>query len=236
MTSRSLLFALMVVVCASGPAYSQDAAVVDSLAKALGTPLPATLHITAAGSAYVRAECESGTRRHVRIQTFSQDVDFAGPRLTERAVILDTRPGAPQPTITSTRAAAPDAAWGDQYALWTTPAGFISAATSRPRRITTETVFGRPYRVVIVTTPGGREVRGYVNEDNVLERTRTEIDNAAGTTVRYEAIYLDWQDFGGVKYPSVIIQKEDDELARILVVDNVAATGPSSGEKTAATH
>lgn len=226
--------ALMLFVVHASAVYAQDAAVLDTLQKSLGRPLPSSLRVTAAGSAYVPGAGDAGERQHMRLQALSQELDLAAPRFSETAVIVDTRAGAKEPARKTSRVAGADSPWTDQYALWTTPAGFLAGAAARSPRVGTETLFGRSYRVVTLTTPSGHDVRGYVNEENVLERTRTEIEQQGGKKVAYEAIYLDWTDFDGLKYPSLIIQKENDELARILIVDKVAAEGGAA--PSAATH
>lgn len=225
---------LMLFVVQASAVYAQDAAILDTLQQSLGRPLPPALRVTAAGSAYLPAEGDSAERQHMRLQTLSQELDLAAPRLSETAVIVDTGAGAKEPTRKTSRVASADSPWTDQYALWTTPGGFVAGAATRSPRVATETLFGRAYKVVTLTTASGHDVRGYVNDENVLERTRTEIERPGGGKVTYEAIYLDWTDFDGLKYPSLIIQKENDELARILIVDKVAIEG--AGAPAAATH
>lgn len=215
--------ALALLFAASATAtHAQDAALLDTLRQSFGKTLPASLRINAAGSEYVPAD---GARQYVRIQSFTQQLDLAAPRLSEQIVALDS--GKKEPRKTE-RTAGADSSWADQSALWTTPAGFVTAATKSTPEITTETILGRSYRVVTVKTPSGGVVRGYVTEANVLERTRTEIEAPGRGKLTYEAIFHDWKDFDGVKYPNVIIHKENDELARVLVVDSVTTGGTTA--------
>jgi len=232
MVGRTLF--LMLFVAHASAAFAQDAAILDTLQQALGRPLPSKLRVTAAGSAYVPTEGDKGERQHMRLQTLSQELDLSAPRLSETAVVVDPRPGTAEPTRTATRVAGADTPWTDEYALWTTPAGFLAGAAARSPRVGTETILGRSYRVVTLTTASGHDVRGYVNDENRLERTRTEIARPGGEKIAYEAIFLEWTDFDGVNYPGVIIQKENGELSRILVVDTVVAD--ASGASSAATH
>lgn len=224
--TRTMVATLMWLAMVS-PAAGQQTAALEALRKTMGQTLPGSLRITAAGSAYVAGGGESGARQHARLQTFTQEIDLTEPRLSERYVIVDTRPAAPEPTRSGSRVAAADTAWADQYALWTTPYGFLAGASSRAHRLGTETLFGRTYQVITFAAASGREVRGFVNENNALERVRTTFEGADGVLVRYEAVFLEWTDRGGVRYPDVIIQKENDEVARILVVDDVRADAPA---------
>lgn len=119
----------------------------------------------------------------------------------------------------------------DESVFWTTPHGFLAGAASGKATATKETLFGTPYQVVVFTTPGGRQVRGYVNDQNVLERTRTETTDPKLGKVLLETVFLQWGDFKGVRYPTVVIHKENDQVARILIVDKVdtAASRPPEG-------
>ena len=64
---------------------------------------------------------------------------------------------------------------------------------------------------------------GHLASLGAREVSRTEFERPGIGTVQFEAIYLDWSDHGGVRYPDLIIEKENNELARILVVDTVTA-------------
>ena len=218
---RTLILVLLVITGKmSLAAQTSSATVVDALKKTMGAALTGTLQVRGGGSEYLATSRDAAPRVHTRIQGWAQELDLSTPRISEHYVSVDTRPDAAVPTREEKRVAAPESPWPEQYALWTTPHGFLAGATSRPHRVATETLYGRTYRVVTFSAAPGHEVRGYVNESGVLERTRTDFERAGGT-VQFEAIYLDWTDFDGVKYPSVVIEKENNELSRILVIDKV---------------
>lgn len=104
-------------------------------------------------------------------------------------------------------------------ALWTTPHGFVAGAVAGKASVSKETLAGSPYTVVTFAAPAGHQVRGYVNAENVLERTRTEVPGPGGKTIPFEAVFMSWVDFAGLKYPSVIVHKENNQVSRILVVE-----------------
>jgi hypothetical protein len=222
-----LVAAALLGLTAISPAEAQHADALETLRKTMGETMPGSLRITAAGSVYIADGGGSEARQHARLQTFTQEIDLTVSRLSERYVIVDTRPAAPEPTRSGSRVVAADAAWADQYALWTTPYGFLAGASSRPHRVSRERVLGRAYEVITFSAASGREVRGFVNENSLIERVRTTFEGADGALVEYEAVYLDWADRGAVQYPGVIIQKENGQVARILVVDAVTADGPA---------
>jgi hypothetical protein len=229
-TKKGFVLALIASTLAAATA-AQEKDVLDELRNALG-PAPTSLRIVAAGSEYVPAGSQPGERQHVRIPAVTQELDVTAARLEQQFQISEMRPGTAPTTRTRNDIATAGAPWTDQYPLWTTPYGFLAAASSQTPRISNETVLGRTYRVITVTPVAGHDVRGYINENNMLERTRTEFERAGTGTVHFEAIYLDWSDHGGVRYPDMIIQKENNELSRILVVDTVIAGGAAAASGT----
>ena len=69
------------------------------------------------------------------------------------------------------------------------------------------------------------EVTGYINQQNMVEKVETRI----GNDVLARGVYLHYQDFGGLKFPTTSIQQQNGENALILIVDNVKANAPVMG-------
>ena len=116
---------------------------------------------------------------------------------------------------------------------WASPFGFLEGAMTRSATVAPETLAGTKYQVLTFTTPAGQQVKGYVTGQNVLERTMTEFKDPAHGDVKFEAVYRDWTDFAGVKYPTTIIEKENGQLSRILIVSKVEAGAAPTGSRTA---
>jgi hypothetical protein len=227
MRVKTVALGLAVLACPAISAPQDAAAILDAVRQASGGA-PRTLRIMAAGSGYAASAAELSSRQYFRIESYTQDLDLGAPSLTERIVRLDgpaaAGKGARQ---TETRTARPGSRWTDQYLLWISPYGFLAGAASRPATVAPEALFGTTYRVVTFSA-GGPSVQGYVTDKNVLERTRTTFDDPVLGTVRFEAVYLNWTDFGGVRYPGVVIHKENDQLARILIVEKVESGAPAA--------
>ena len=51
-------------------------------------------------------------------------------------------------------------------------------------------------------------MNGYINDQNLVERVETWIDNALLGDMLFEARYSDYKDFGGVKFPMHIVQTQ----------------------------
>ena len=67
---------------------------------------------------------------------------------------------------------------------------------------------GKKYTMVSFTAPSKAKVNGYINADNMVERVETWIDNPMLGDTLFEATYTDYKDFGGVKFPTHIVQKQ----------------------------
>lgn len=145
----------------------------------------------------------------------------------------------PPPAPAGAAAAAPAAAGGSQagpppaapaaagweermLALWATPQGFVKAAmannaTTKPAPGGTEVSF---------TIGGKYKMTGLINARNQVARVRTWIDQPLVGDMLVETQYSEYYDFGGVMFPSRIIQKQDGfrtlDLAVASVVPNPA--------------
>lgn len=112
--------------------------------------------------------------------------------------------------------------------IWMTPHGFVKAAMAGNANAKTETVRGAKKTVISFTAPNKARFEGTLNDQNLVERIETRFDNAAiGDTV-LEASFSDYKDFGGVKFPTRIVQREGGypvlDLAITDVKPNVAVS------------
>lgn len=150
--------------------------------------------------------------RRVRIAVAGSGYKSAGDTATHYRI---------EPHTVEIDGASPDDVW--------TPMAFLAGAAAGQATQTTETLHGTAYTVIRFTAANGLVVRGYVNDANVLERIRTEAKTAAGG-MQVEEVFFTWEDFDGLRFPSLIIQKQNDRVSRILVVSEVSrmdATSPA---------
>ena len=202
-------------------ATAQDASqLLAAVRQAMGKALPSHVRLMASGSGYAAGTDPAAPREHYRIEDYVQELDLTSSTASERFVRVDPDGDGTSKPQTETRDVSPGSSWSDQRVFWSTPLGFLAAAASRPAMLRAETFFGTPYQVVTFTVDGGQEVHGYITADNVLERTRTLVDR-----VPVESVFMSWQDFDGLQFPSLIVQKEDGQLARVLVVTGLAHDG-----------
>jgi hypothetical protein len=198
---------------AQDAAHPQDAATaLDQVRQTIAKQMPTTVRLTASGSGYAIVNGDKTPRQHFRINTDTEQFDLTANTISEQTVAGDKQ----------TTASAP-------YLFWTSPYGFVAGAAKYNATLGTETLWGTKYEVLTFTV-GGQQIRGYINDKHELERTRTEYQDPARGKVAFEAVYRDWKDFNGVKAPTTIIQRENDQPTRILIVNQVDA-GPNRGTK-----
>ena len=91
--------------------------------------------------------------------------------------------------------------------IWLTPHGFIKAAQAGQAAVRTETVRGTRKSVVTVNTPLMVRLEGVLNDQNLVERVETWFANPVLGDIKLEAIFSDYKDFAGVKFPTRILQR-----------------------------
>ena len=91
--------------------------------------------------------------------------------------------------------------------IWLTPHGFIKAAQAGGATARSETVRGARKTVIAVTTPLKVRLEGVLNEQNLVERIETWFANPVLGDMKLEAVFSDYKDFGGVKFPTRIQQR-----------------------------
>ena len=92
--------------------------------------------------------------------------------------------------------------------IWLTPHGFVKAAlASGNAAVATHTVRGAKKTVVTFTTPTGVKLEGTLDDQHLVERIATWLDNPVLGDILFEAVLSEYRDFGGVKFPTRIVQR-----------------------------
>jgi glyoxylase-like metal-dependent hydrolase (beta-lactamase superfamily II) len=125
------------------------------------------------------------------------------------------------------------------------PHGFLQAAAKNNATASTKTVGGKKYSVLTFTGQNKAKVNGYINDQNMVERVETWIDNAMLGDMLFDATYSAYNDFAGVKFPTKIVQKQGDYPILDLTITDVkpnvavniqaAANAPAPAAPAAAT-
>ena len=126
--------------------------------------------------------------------------------------------GAPaQPGGQPAAAAAPGNQVERMLQLWATPQGLIKAAmmnnaTTKKAKGGTEVTF---------TVGGKYKMVGTINPQNQVERVQTWIDQPIVGDMLVETVYSGYKDFGGVMFPSRIVQSQDGYPSLDLTIASV---------------
>ena len=111
--------------------------------------------------------------------------------------------------------------WDSQFSFWLTPFGFIKGAMANNPTVKSETIGGMKFNVATFTLQNKYKVSGYINDQNMVERVQTWIDNDVLGDMLVDAAYSVYKDFGGVKFPTMIIEKQGGFPVLILSVSDV---------------
>ena len=104
-------------------------------------------------------------------------------------------------------------------ALWATPQGFVKAAMAN--KATARTARGATELSFVV---GGKyKMTGTINAQGQVEKVQTWIDHPIVGDMLVETTYSGYKDFGGVMFPSRILQTQDGYPSLDLTISAVTA-------------
>lgn len=118
--------------------------------------------------------------------------------------------------------------WVQQLEVWMMPHGFLQAAAKNNATVKSQTVGGKKYNVITFMGQNKAKVNGYVNDQNMVERVETWIDNPVLGDMLFDSTYSAYKDFGGVKFPMKIVQKQGDYPILDLTITDVKTNAPAN--------
>jgi glyoxylase-like metal-dependent hydrolase (beta-lactamase superfamily II) len=112
--------------------------------------------------------------------------------------------------------------------VWMTPHGFVRTAMAGNPTAKTQMLRGEQKTVISFSAPNGAVFEGVLDEQGLVERIDTRFDNPVLGDTRFEAVFTDYKDFDGVRFPTRIVQRNGGypvlDLTIAEVKPNVAAT------------
>jgi len=105
--------------------------------------------------------------------------------------------------------------------IWMTPHGFIKAALANGGTSRSETIRGAKKTIVTFTAPNKMKFEGIVGEQNLVERIETWYGSPMLGDTKFEADFSGYKDFGGVKFPTRIVQRNGPYPILDLTVTDV---------------
>jgi glyoxylase-like metal-dependent hydrolase (beta-lactamase superfamily II) len=226
MFAKSVLACVAVYVFAatSSMIVAQDAkTVLMTVAKAMGAENLRTIYLAGSGS----NAAPIGQNRNpkmawpvIRVKAYTRQIDFETGRSQVQMVRVQN--GTDE---TRNEYIASDSPWNSQFGYWITPVGFIKGALANNATVSSAKLDGMQYTVVTFTVQNKYKVVGYINDKNLIERVQTWIDNDVLGDTPAEAWYSDYKDFEGLKFPTLIVEKQGGFPVTILFVSSVKPNG-----------
>jgi glyoxylase-like metal-dependent hydrolase (beta-lactamase superfamily II) len=231
--------AWLVTSPSSGAGADDAASVINASSKAMGADNLNTVEYSATGSDFVLGQAYRPDAPWPKFinKSYTRALDFRVPASRVERIRMQgenpPRGGGAQPLRgeqpqNQTIIVGPTTPWVQQLEIWMTPYGFLKAASSNHATVKSQTMGGKRYNVLTFMGQNKASVRGYINDQNMVERVETQIDNAMLGDTPYEAIYSDYKDVGGVKFPMRIVQRQGGHPVFDLTVTDVKPNAPVS--------
>jgi glyoxylase-like metal-dependent hydrolase (beta-lactamase superfamily II) len=241
------VFALVLLgaMVAGFEAAAQDAAaVIDAAAKAMGTSSLQSIQYSGSGAVFMLGQNlrpEAPWPRFT-VTKYNAGVRYDTPAFREELVRIDTdKPprgggaggysaqtgqGGMRPIIgeqTQVRQGTP-ATDNGFLQVWLTPHGFLKAAAAN--KATLGTAGGR--RTLTFQGRGKFMVTGTLNDQNLVEKIETRVDNTMLGDMLVEALYTGYRDYNGVKFPSRIVERQGGHPTLDINVSSVQPNGAAT--------
>ncbi len=207
-----ILITLMLACALSAVAIAQDAqSVLDATIKNMGDLK--SIQYSGSGKVFTLGQSVSPDAPWptVELKSFTRTVNYEKLATRQEAV------GAQGPVPTQFYAG--DRAWGQagnnvtpasplvaaerQLQLWLTPHGFLKGALANNAKASK-----RGKATLLTFTMGKHRVVGTISADGLVEKVESWFDNAVLGDMHIETVYSDYRDFGGIKFPAKIVQKQ----------------------------
>ena len=114
--------------------------------------------------------------------------------------------------------------WDRMHQMGITPLGIITAAMKNNAKVKFQDKGGA---VVTFTDPGRFAATAHFNADYMLERVESRAPDAVMGIVPTVTVYKDYKDFGGLKYPSRIMQSQGGHPVLDVTVKEAQANAPA---------
>ena len=235
---KLILAALSMAALASLGTSAQDAAtVIANASKTLGVETLKTVQYSATGFDFALGQAPNPSSPWPKFinKSYTRAIDFEMPASrVERVRMQGENPphgGGQQPIVgeqpvNQTIVVNADTPWVQQLEIWMMPHGFLRAAAKRNATVEAKTVGGRKYTVVSFVGDNKAKVNGYLNDQNLIERVETQIDNPFFGDMPFEAIYSDYRDAGGAKFPIHIVQRQGGYPIFDLTITDLKPNAP----------
>ncbi len=231
---------LALVMLLSWAAIAQDAkTVIANVSKAMGADNLKSIEYSGSGMDFAIGQAPNPSSPWPKFidKTYTRVINFETPASRMDRIRMQgenpPRGGGQQPVIgeqpqNQTIVVNANTPWVQQLEIWMTPYGFLRAAAANNATVKSQTIGGKKYNVVTFMGQNKAKVNGYISEQNMVDRVETWIDNAMLGDMLFDASYSNYRDFGGVKFPTRIVQKQGDYPILDLTITNMKPNAPAN--------
>ena len=236
---------LLGAMLAGFTAAAQDAAaVIDAATKAMGAASVQSIQYSGSGAVFMMGQNFRPDAPWPRftVPKYTASVRYDAPAFREEFVRIDTEnpprgggaggynaatgQGGMRPIIgeqTHVRQGTPRTDAGFLQ-VWMTPHGFLKAAAAN--KATLGNAGGR--RTLSFQALGKYTVTGTLNDQNLVERIETRVDNTILGDMPVEAVYSGYRDYNGVRFPTRIVERRGGHPTLDINVSSVQPNGAAT--------
>jgi glyoxylase-like metal-dependent hydrolase (beta-lactamase superfamily II) len=248
MFKKSIVVLVFVLAIVSVAAAQDAKTVIGNASKAMGYDGLKSIQYSGPsgheGTAMGQAQSAAKGWPHFTLKDYSRYIDLTAG--TGQQNSLRSRPGEPDGQLAGGGGLAPQAeapnttvinangSWAQKLDLNLSPPGFLKlAASATNATVAQRTVNGKKYSVVSFPVeqkaPSGipYTITGYIGSDNMVDKVETRIEDALIGDMLVEQTYSGYKDFGGVKFPTQIVQTRAGLAWTALTVADVKANAPA---------
>jgi glyoxylase-like metal-dependent hydrolase (beta-lactamase superfamily II) len=207
---------LAVITAACAFCADPDArSVLEGAVKAIGNPK--SVQYSGSGAVFTLGQNVSPSVPwpRVEVKSFTRVIDYE--KLASRNEAVGAQGPAPTQFLSGDKAwgqaasgnvtRAPAAVADRQLQIWVSPHGFLKGALAGEMSARSRKVSGR--RVTEVTfARGSQRFVGTISEASLVEKVESWLDNPVLGDMHVVTTYSDYRDFGGIKYPTKIVQTQ----------------------------
>ena len=239
---KKLVLAFALVVLAGFKASAADTDL-QQLADALDVSTTKTFQFTANGTAFQLGQSTSPAAAWPRqfVKSLTRVYDFTAGAMRDDWVRMAGQTQTVGPEQPAVDVVSGDNAWnvvgkdmvprlyeasGRAHQIVISPHGLLRTAFANNAAVTKKTIDGRQMTVISFTDRGKHKVVAYANDQNAIERVESWYGHPVVGDIKVVTHYGPYRDFAGVKFPTKIIQYQDDKPTLDLTVTAVSANPP----------
>ena len=238
MFKRIVMAITLALVMSLGVSAQDGGSVISAASKAMGGDTLKTIQFSGSGYDFALGQNANPNLPWPRFinKTYTRTINFDAPASRVERIRMQgeipLRGGGNQPLRgevpqNQVIVMGPNTSWDQQLEIWMTPHGFLRAAKANNATVKSQTTGGKTYNVVSFRGQNKAMVNGYINDQNLVERVETQVDNPMLGDMPVEWNYSLYKDFGGIQFPTAIEQRQGGNPTLELTITDVKPNAPA---------